>query len=115
MQPPEPIVTQQSANQFTLTLALQAQDPYFSGHFDGLPVLAGVVQLGWVVAYAERLLGRRYKFLGLTSNKFLQLVRPPVTLQLSVQYEPEHQRLKFAYSLPNGVCSRGAINVEEMS
>ena len=115
MQLPEPIAVQQRADEFILTLELQPQEPCFVGHFEGLPVLAGVIQVGWVIAYAERFLQRRFEFLGLASNKFLQLVRPPVSLQLTVQYQPEHKRLKFVYRMPNGVCSRGAINVQEMS
>lgn len=115
MQLPEPIATQQSASEFSVTLELQPQDPCFAGHFDGLPVLAGVIQLGWVIGYAERLLGLHFEFLGLVSNKFLQLVRPPVTLQLTVQYQRDQGRLKFIYRMPNGVCSRGAINVQEVS
>lgn len=114
MQLPDFIVTQQSVSEFKLTLELQPQDPCFTGHFDGLPVLAGVVQIGWVVAYAERLLGVRFEFLGLSSNKFLQLIRPPVKLQLTVQFQRDHGRLKFVYRMPNGVCSCGAINVQEM-
>jgi len=113
MQLPEFIVTQQSDNGFKLTFTLQPQDPCFAGHFEQLPVLAGVIQVGWVFDFAEQILQQRFDFLGLASNKFLQLVRPPVSLQLAVQYQREHGRLKFVYRLPSGVCSRGAINVQE--
>lgn len=115
MQLPDPVVILQGEREVSLMLELQPHDPCFTGHFDGLPVLAGVIQVGWVVAYAERYFTRRFEFLGLASNKFLQLVRPPVSLQLTVQYQPEHGRLKFVYRMPSGVCSRGAISVWEAS
>lgn len=35
-----------------------ADHPIFAGHFPGSPVLPGVVVLGWMVAAAERFLGR---------------------------------------------------------
>jgi 3-hydroxymyristoyl/3-hydroxydecanoyl-(acyl carrier protein) dehydratase len=115
MRPPEPTVQQLCEHEFTLTFTLQPHDPCFAGHFDGLPVLAAVVQIGWVMAYAERFLAHRYRFMGLTSNKFLHLVRPPVTLELNVQYRPEHERLQFVYRRAGQVCSRGAIQVQAWS
>ena len=112
---PQPVTRSLSDHEFCVSLRLQPQDACFAGHFDGLPVLAGVIQVGWVVGFAEQMLERRFEFLGLASNKFLQLVRPPVTLQLTVQYQRDQGRLKFVYRMPNGVCSRGAINVRELS
>ncbi|WP_052481286.1 ApeI family dehydratase [Gilvimarinus agarilyticus] len=115
MQLPQPVTSSQSEQEFCVSLELQPQDPCFAGHFEGLPVLAGVVQVGWVFGFAEQFLGRRFEFLGLASNKFLQLVRPPVKLQLTVQYQRDQGRLKFVYRMPGGVCSRGAICVRELT
>lgn len=115
MRPPEPKVQQLCEHEFTLTFTLPPHNPCFEGHFDDLPVLAAVVQIGWVIAYAERFLAQRYRFLGLISNKFLHLVRPPVALELKVQYRPEHEYLQFVYRRAGQVCSRGTIQVQELS
>jgi acyl-coenzyme A synthetase/AMP-(fatty) acid ligase/3-hydroxymyristoyl/3-hydroxydecanoyl-(acyl carrier protein) dehydratase len=54
------------------------------GHFDALPVVAGVVQLGWVFAAAASWLGRPPAVEGVEALKFPRPLRPGgrVTLQL---------------------------------
>ena len=40
------------------TFAVPVDHPLFEGHFPGHPILPGVVALGWMLAAAERFLGR---------------------------------------------------------
>lgn len=97
---------------FVLELALNKDMPCFQGHFEGAPVLAGVIQLGWVLAFAEQKLQRRWCFRALQSVKFQRLVLPPVNLQLDVEYLPARHMLKFQYSDAVGAYSTGGVKVE---
>lgn len=90
-------------------------DPCFNGHFEQLPVLAAVVQIGWALQLAEQHFGHRLHFKALRSNKFQQLVRPPVSLHLTLEYKREKGLLKYCFSNRLGPCSRGGILVEEFA
>ncbi|UTF59726.1 hypothetical protein [Gilvimarinus sp. DA14] len=94
---------------------LQADHPCFSGHFDDLPVLAGVVQIAWVYQLARRHFNGSLIFSGLKSNKFQQLVRPPVRLRLQLDYQAEKGLIKFTYQSARGVTAKGAIAVQRHS
>lgn len=112
---PDHEVLEQSGERLVIGMGLQANMSCFAGHFDGLPVLAGVIQIGWVVELAQRYFGKSFSHRGLRSVKFQQLVRPPVELTLTVQWLPERELLKFTYRNKRGRCSSGAISVVERS
>lgn len=113
--PPDVTLIERDQHRLELLMTLDADMPCFAGHFDGLPVLAGVVQVGWALQLAERYFDCRFAFHALQSTKFQQLVRPPIQLRVSVQYLPEKQMVKFRYRNALGDCSKGAIRVEEAS
>lgn len=106
-------VVEQSGERLVIAMELQADMPCFAGHFEELPVLPGVVQIGWALALAQRHFGKTFVHRSLHSVKFQQLVRPPVQLTLSLQWLAERELLKFTYSNKRGRCSSGAISVSE--
>jgi len=105
-------VLEQTENRLAIAMTLQPDMPCFAGHFEGLPVLPGVVQVGWVQTLAQRYFGKTFLHRGLHSVKFQQLVRPPVQLTLSIQWQPERELLKFTYRNQRGRSSSGAISVQ---
>ncbi|MCP8900132.1 hypothetical protein [Gilvimarinus xylanilyticus] len=88
---------------------LTPENPCFQGHFDGLPVLAGVVQVAWVHELAVDYFDIKTPFKSLRSNKFQQLVRPPVTMELTLDYQPAKGLVKFTYHNARGVTAKGAL------
>ena len=58
--------------------------PFFTGHFPGHPILPGVVVLGWMLAAAERFLGRPLAAVELLNVKFQVVVLPGTELELTV-------------------------------
>ncbi|HEY7885095.1 MAG TPA: AMP-binding protein [Cellvibrionaceae bacterium] len=103
-------VIEQSDNAIILRFAVAPTMPCFAGHFEQLPVLAGVVQITWAMALAERFLQVRGAFVGMQSVKFQKLVRPPVELTLSLSYQAEKNQLKFTYEHPHyGRCTAGIM------
>lgn len=109
MQLPDYQTLRQDDQQLELRLTLTEELPCFRGHFEGLPVLAGVVQVDWAIALAERLWQEPLGFRGMVSTKFQQLVRPPVTLTLTLKRRPG--QLRFRYETGRGVCSSGTVRV----
>ncbi len=77
---PEPIETECDSRRLSFAFHLAENDPVFRGHFDGLPVLAGVVQVHWAMLLASRLGFSAEDFSSSPRIKFKQLVRPPIDL-----------------------------------
>ncbi|MGD8176196.1 hypothetical protein [Marinimicrobium sp. ARAG 43.8] len=105
---------EQTRDQVVLRLTLDEQLPCFRGHFDGLPVLAGVTQIGWALALAQRYFGRSLHFRAMRSTKFQQLVRPPCSLSLTLQLSSDGERLRFRYTGVRGTCSSGNVLVKNV-
>lgn len=60
------------------------ESAFYGGHFPGHPLLPGVVALSWLLAAAERYLGRPLAGAELLNVKFQQVVLPGVELELTV-------------------------------
>ena len=108
-----PILSEEvTSNTINVSLDLQPNLVYFDGHFDEAGVLAGVVQLGWVIALVEKYFKEKLDFVGMPSVKFTKLVIPPCSLDLQIQYQPEKGLIKFKGNTPTGKCSAGGIKVK---
>ena len=80
-----------------LTLHIGAEVAHFSGHFPQMPILPGIVQLDWALRYARQYLGLNGRFVAVENLKFLGLVLPDTTLQLSLRWQENEGRLEFAF------------------
>lgn len=81
----------------------------FEGHFPGVPIVPGVVQICWAVSIARRFLDLEGEFVGMHSLKFHQVIRPNDRLSLTLEYYEESGVLCFAFSSAQGRLSRGHI------
>lgn len=79
------------------------------GHFPGLPIVAGAMQLGWVLLFASELLGSRPVLRGLQSVKFHRLVQPGQTLCLTIKLDPGQGAIQFEYGSAAGRHSSGRV------
>lgn len=114
---PAPVtqLLQRHQHQLEAVIAIEPSQPCFAGHFEGWPVLAGVVQIDWVMQLARQHLGCKQRFLGLQSVKFQQLVRPPLVMELLLEYVPQRGLLRFSYRHGERLLSTGGIKVEDAS
>lgn len=113
MAPPVIALRQTAANLLEAELELLPGQSCFHGHFDGWPVLAGVIQIDWVMWLARRHLGCDSTFRALQSIKFLQLIRPPLTPVLSIEYQRGRGLIRFTYRHGDTTLSNGIIRVDE--
>jgi 3-hydroxymyristoyl/3-hydroxydecanoyl-(acyl carrier protein) dehydratase len=82
---------------------------YFKGHFQGRPVLPGLVQISWAIHYAKELFGELGTFIRLEGIKFQQVIQPGEKIKLKLRWEEEKKRLFFSYSNRNNTNSIGRV------
>lgn len=113
MHPPESVSTVQEDNtHWCLRLPVLATHPVFSGHFPGLPILPGVVQVDWAVRLAQGLIPELRcapPCLEIEHLKFQAVVRPGIELQLRLHWQADHRRLAFDYTHEGRTCSNGRL------
>ncbi len=94
-------------------LSCRVRVPYdleiFDGHFPTIPILPGVVQVGWAVALARAHLQAAGRFMGVTATKFRRLVQPGMDLALTLEHRPESAELRFEYLLGEALVSIGRV------
>ena len=103
-----------AGNPDTVVLHLHVPDnlDYFEGHFPGLPVLPGVVQLHWAVRLAAEHLGEACKGSRIDQLKFLAIVHPGSDLTLTLRLDRNAGTLHFTYAGSTQAYSSGRISIE---
>ncbi|KAA9131398.1 hydroxymyristoyl-ACP dehydratase [Marinihelvus fidelis] len=99
------------ADDVVLALRVDPGNTWFEGHFPGNPVLPGVVQLHWAVAFARA----AWPVLGgaprVDNLKFRQPVLPgsELTLRLQRVGGAGAVAVRFGFDGPDGPCSSGKV------
>ena len=92
-----------------LTLRIPENLAYFAGHFDEIPVVAGVVQIQWAVFYAQQYLGLSGSFTHMEVIKFKELLLPNQQLELHLCYHKVLGKLTFCYQSASTEYSSGRL------
>jgi acyl-coenzyme A synthetase/AMP-(fatty) acid ligase len=86
---------------------------HFAGHFPGLPILPGVVQLDWAIRLAaEHVTGVR-EVASVERLKFTAPVTPGAVLKLTLAHDTARRRVQFAYQLGERDCASGIVVYRE--
>jgi 3-hydroxymyristoyl/3-hydroxydecanoyl-(acyl carrier protein) dehydratase len=72
------------------------------GHFEGNPVVPGVVQIGWALDAAARVLGAPPRVRGFEGLRFPALLRPGDVLEVAVEVSEDRCALRFALAGRDG-------------
>jgi acyl-coenzyme A synthetase/AMP-(fatty) acid ligase/3-hydroxymyristoyl/3-hydroxydecanoyl-(acyl carrier protein) dehydratase len=97
--------TQRAVFEFTAPRELV----YFSGHFRDLPILAGVVQIDWVIAYGRQCFDLPSGFRGIHALKFQRIIAPEKPFTLELVHEPGKSSLSFKITSRAGTHSSGRL------
>jgi 3-hydroxymyristoyl/3-hydroxydecanoyl-(acyl carrier protein) dehydratase len=93
---PEVLAERKTGAGVELELRVRGDLACLAGHFPGLPVLPGVVQIDWSVKLARTRLALRGQFAAAENLKFLSIVRPEDRLTLALELAAP-MRLLFRY------------------
>ena len=82
---------------------------YFDGHFSGRPILPGVVQLDWVIAYGKRCFDLPPMFRAVRALKFQRVIPPELPIKIELNYEAAKSCLTFKISSQVGSHASGRV------
>lgn len=97
------------AERATLEMSITPDLRVFDGHFPEAPVVPGVAQVDWAIAWGKEAFGNLGRFVRLDALKFQALLRPGHTAQLSLEWNAEKRVLTFKYASASDVFSSGRV------
>ncbi|MES2740470.1 MAG: AMP-binding protein [Pseudomonadota bacterium] len=92
-----------------LELTVPAELLYLEGHFSDAPILPGVVQLDWAIAYGRQYFALPPRFCGVHALKFQHVIQPEQSVRLELQHDPHKNCLQFRYVSASGQHASGRI------
>ena len=106
----EPFVldAEQSGREWSAELVFDRDARYFEGHFPGIPVLPGVVQLGMARHFAELFLRRPIALRTVKKIKFTHVITPGAKVRLTLEKRGEGE-VAYKYTKGEHVCSSGVM------
>ncbi|PQV52130.1 AMP-binding protein [Paraburkholderia sp. BL21I4N1] len=86
---------------------------HFAGHFPGLPILPGVVQVDWAIRLAADHVPAVRAIASVDRLKFMAPVAPGAVLKLTLAHDAARRRVQFVYKLSGRECASGVIVYRE--
>jgi 3-hydroxymyristoyl/3-hydroxydecanoyl-(acyl carrier protein) dehydratase len=86
--------------------------PFFRGHFPEVPIVPGVVQVGWAVELARAHGLVTGPCVGIITAKFRRLLRPGMRLEARLERSAPAGQLHFEYECEGAVVSNGRLQFE---
>jgi 3-hydroxymyristoyl/3-hydroxydecanoyl-(acyl carrier protein) dehydratase len=107
----EPVVVAQrvAPPEAELTLTIPADLDYFRGHFDGAPIVPGVVQIKWAIDAARRHLAAGGEIAGIDALKFQRVLTPGAAATLTLKWLAAERKLYFSYDSATERFSSGRL------
>ncbi|WP_126285563.1 AMP-binding protein [Burkholderia stagnalis] len=88
---------------------------HFGGHFPGLPILPGVVQVDWATRLAMRHIPALRTVRSIDQLKFKAPVPPGAVLMLRVAHDAARRRVRFAFRRGERECTSGTLVYGEVA
>jgi 3-hydroxymyristoyl/3-hydroxydecanoyl-(acyl carrier protein) dehydratase len=96
------ISERRDARGFERALRVPADLAFLEGHFPGQPVVAGVVQIHWVMQAAADWLGAAPRVLGFEGLRFRDVLLPEQVFRLALTLSESGDRLRFELTADDG-------------
>lgn len=98
------------SRQVVLDLKIPENIVHFSGHFPGMAILPGVVQIDWAVRFAREHFVLTSEFTMLENIKFRTLILPNAQLELALQWNRDsRESIEFSFATSERKYSLGRI------
>lgn len=112
--PDDPVVVgeHREGDSLVIELELPLDLACFAEHFPEAPVLPGVLQVNWALAFAADRLGTPTTCRGMDALKFQRLLRPGDRTQLVLRHDTERGRLQFSYRMDGEPVSSAYLRLE---
>ncbi|MGH8129171.1 MAG: 3-hydroxyacyl-ACP dehydratase FabZ family protein [Gammaproteobacteria bacterium] len=99
-----------SADGVCLHLDVPGNLAWFDGHFPSDPILPGVAQIAWAIAFARERFGLNADPTAIERVKFLHIARPDERLTLELKREKAN--ILWQYNAGDTVLSHGRLSFE---
>lgn len=108
-----PVVHAESRGAASLVREISVPDDlvYLDGHFEGFPVVPGVVQVGWVMEAAQAALAAPPRLLAVENLKFKELLLPGQRLRLELAWTASREVIRFRLAAGERVFSTGRLRL----
>jgi acyl-coenzyme A synthetase/AMP-(fatty) acid ligase len=93
-------------------LRVPADLAFLEGHFPGQPIVAGVVQIHWVMLAAAELLGSAPRVRALEGLRFRETLAPEQSFRLSVELSESADVLRFTLAAGERVFASGRARLD---
>ena len=109
----DPVLASESRRQRSLAreCRVPADLAYCDGHFDGFPIVPGVVHLRWVLSALTELIGCEPVVREIQALKFKQPLRPGMSFELTVEIDEDQQRARFRLNRGAAEVSSGRLRL----
>ncbi|MCF8482370.1 MAG: AMP-binding protein [Rhodospirillum sp.] len=111
----QPIIHAEQRKGTTVTLSLTIPEDllYYQGHFDGYPLLPGIIQIHWVAERASASFGLSPTPTAMSRLKFHQPILPGAQITLSLTHDPAKGSVTFHYASDAGDHASGVLKWAE--
>jgi 3-hydroxymyristoyl/3-hydroxydecanoyl-(acyl carrier protein) dehydratase len=86
---------------------------HFAGHFPGLPILPGVVQVDWAMRLAHEWVSGVCMLASVEQLKFMMPVPPGALIKLALKHDAARRRVAFVWRLGERSCVSGVFVYRE--
>jgi 3-hydroxymyristoyl/3-hydroxydecanoyl-(acyl carrier protein) dehydratase len=106
------LVLDSGSRSLTCRLRVPYDMPVYNGHFPAVPIVPGVVLVGWAVELAciHGLVTGRVA--GISAAKFRRIVQPGMSLAARLEYGARAGQLQFGYELGGTEVTTGRVRFE---
>ena len=110
-----PIVVAEDRSPLALAreIAVPEDLAFLEGHFEGFPVVPGVVQVGWAIDAAQSAFGSAPRLAAIENLKFNEVLLPGQRVRLEVDWSAARDVLRFRLAAGERVFSTGRLRLRK--